>query len=114
MELRKEVKDSYKPGFGEFMSNIQIHHAKLWFAGVNQNWQLADFEIHEIEESLGDILKYQSGREESKSLNVINAPLDSVKSAITKKQLNLFKTSFTTLTTTCNSCHEAVKFNFNN
>ena len=35
------------PGFEEFMSNIQAHHAKLWFAGQNHNWKLADFEIHE-------------------------------------------------------------------
>jgi len=45
-ELQKKIDDSYKPGFGEFMSNIQMHHAKLWFAGINQNWELADFEIH--------------------------------------------------------------------
>jgi len=45
-ELQKKIDDSYKPGLGEFMSNIQVHHAKLWFAGINQNWELADFEIH--------------------------------------------------------------------
>lgn len=112
-ELQKKVKDSYKPGFGEFMSNIQVHHAKLWFAGINQNWELADFEIHEIEESLDDIFKYQSEREESKSLNIIMAPLDSVKNSISKKDQNLFKKSFDTLTRTCNTCHEAVKFKFN-
>lgn len=113
VELQRKVNDSYKPGFGEFMSNIQVHHAKLWFAGMNQNWKLADFEIHEIEESLGDILKYQSEREETKSLNVINAPLDSVKSAIIKKDAQLFLNSYSFLTKTCNTCHEAVKFEFN-
>jgi hypothetical protein len=105
--------DTYKPGFGEFMSNVQVHHAKLWFAGINQNWKLADFEIHEIKESLDGILKFQSNREESKALNVINAPLDGVNDAIVKKDLSSFKHSFIMLTNTCNACHEAVKFEFN-
>jgi hypothetical protein len=111
--LQTKLNDQYSPGFGEFMSNIQVHHAKLWFAGINQNWKLADFEIHEIKESLDDILKFQSNREESKALSVINAPLDSVGGAIEKKDLSLFKEAFTTLTNTCNDCHEAVKFEFN-
>ncbi|HAB53599.1 MAG TPA: hypothetical protein DCE80_15735 [Ignavibacteriales bacterium] len=111
--LRSKVENQYTPGFGELMSNVQVHHAKLWFAGINQNWKLADFEIHEIEESLADILKYQSKRDESKSLNVINAPLENVNSAIEKRDLNLFKNTFVKLTNTCNACHEAVKFEFN-
>ena len=50
--LEKKVAESYKPGFGEFMSGIQVHHNKLWFAGQNENWKLADFEIHEIMEAI--------------------------------------------------------------
>ena len=50
--LQSMIDGSYKPGFGEFMTNIQIHHAKLWFAGTNKNWELAQFEIQEIKESL--------------------------------------------------------------
>ncbi|MEO9032256.1 MAG: hypothetical protein ABI285_03380, partial [Ginsengibacter sp.] len=50
--LQTKIANTYKPGFGEFMSEIQVHHEKLWFAGENQNWQLADFEINEIKESL--------------------------------------------------------------
>jgi len=112
-ELQKKIDDSYKPGLGEFMSNIQVHHAKLWFAGINQNWELADFEIHEIKETLEDIMKYQSEREESKTIPIIYPLLDSVQLAIEKKSLNSFKSSFAALTNTCNSCHKAVKFEFN-
>ena len=43
--LQIVLKNSYKPGLGEFMSQIQVHHAKLWFAGKNENWELANFEI---------------------------------------------------------------------
>jgi hypothetical protein len=112
-ELKKKVNDAYKPGFGEFMSNIQVHHAKLWFAGNNENWKLAEFEINEIKETIEDIQKFQSEREETKTLPIINAPLDSVQFAIENKNLYKFKGSFTSLTNTCNFCHQAVKFEFN-
>src|SRR5678815_534119 len=74
--LKQQLANMYKPGFGEFMSGIQVHHAKLWFAGQNQNWPLADFEINEIKEALEDIPKYCADRPEVKSLPMINVPLD--------------------------------------
>lgn len=70
--LQSGLNNSYKPGFGEFMSSIQVHHNKLWFAGENQNWKLADFEINEIQESLDDIKKYCTDRPEIQSLPMID------------------------------------------
>ena len=46
--LRSRLDSSYTPGLGEFMLSIQEHHAKLWFAGKNGNWDLANFEIDEF------------------------------------------------------------------
>src|SRR5690348_2384 len=76
--LEKKLAESYKPGFGELMSNIQAHHAKLWFAGKEQNWKLAEFEVHEITESLDDIEKYQAERKESAEVGMIRPPVDSI------------------------------------
>src|SRR3989339_316329 len=115
-ELEKQMeklKYFYKPGFGEFMSNIQIHHAKLWFAGKNQNWKLAEFEINEIEETFEDLKIYQSEREETKLIPMISVALDSVSSSIRQKDLKLFKNSFAQPTNTCNSCHLAAHYEFN-
>lgn len=104
---------TYKPGLGEFMSGIQVHHAKLWFAGVNQNWKLADFEIHEIGEALDDIRTFNIDRVEVKSINMIDAPIDSVSFSIQQHDLNSFKKNFILLTNTCNSCHKATDHGFN-
>ncbi len=112
--LEQKVNDGYKPGLGEFMSIIQIHHAKLWFAGINENWGLADFEIHEIMESVDAIKKYEIERTESKSIPMIEPALDSVNAAIQQKNLSQFKNSFILLTNTCNNCHKAVNYSFNN
>src|SRR5215510_5672560 len=91
--LEKIIADSYKPGFGEFMSGIQVHHNKLWFAGQNQNWKLADFEIHEIMETIEDIQKYQTERKESRLIKMLSPALDSVNLAIQQKDHELFKSS---------------------
>ncbi len=111
--LSKKIDNSYKPGFGEFMSSIQAHHSKLWFAGQSENWQLADFEIHEIMEAIEDIRTFQTDREESNLIYMIDQPLDSVNRAIEGKNKALFKTAYTSLTNTCNSCHRATHFEFN-
>src|SRR6187200_3122609 len=111
--LEKKLANTYKPGFGEFMSSIQVHHAKLWFAGQNQNWELADFEMHEIAESTDAIKEYQSEREESKKVDMLKPSLDDVKDAINKKDPALFNSSYLLLTNTCNNCHKSVGFGFN-
>ena len=111
--LEKKLSNTYKPGFGEFMSSIQVHHAKLWFAGQNQNWQLADFEMHEIAETLDAIKEYQTEREESKKVDMLKPSLDAVKDAIDKKDATLFTSSYLLLTNSCNNCHKAVNFGFN-
>ncbi|RTL59880.1 MAG: hypothetical protein EKK37_03280 [Sphingobacteriales bacterium] len=104
---------AYKPGFGEFMSGIQVHHAKLWFAGINQNWPLADFEINEIKESIDNLKLYQQARVETKYLGMIDGPLDSVAHSINNKDEAGFRKNFLFLTNTCNNCHHEVNFEFN-
>ncbi|MDP4263692.1 MAG: hypothetical protein Q8941_14285 [Bacteroidota bacterium] len=111
--LQKQLKETYKPGLGEFMTGIQTHHAKLWFAGQNQNWPLADFEVHEILESLDDIQAYCTERSEIKAIGMIKPPLDSINNAIQQKNLQQFTSSFTLLTNTCNTCHKATDHGFN-
>jgi hypothetical protein len=46
--LENKLADTYKPGFGEFMGGIQAHYSKLWFAGKNENWKLAEFEFNVV------------------------------------------------------------------
>jgi hypothetical protein len=111
--LEKKLAGVYKPGLGEFMSGIQVHHAKLWFAGKNQNWELADFELHEILEAMENIKKYEQDRKETKMINIIDFALDSVDNSIKQKDPVRFNSSFTLLTKTCNSCHQAAEFGFN-
>jgi len=103
----------YVPGFGEFMAGIQVHHAKLWFAGQNRNWPLAEFETGEIAETINDLQRYCTDRPETKMLPMLQLALDSVNIAIKAGNLQNFNLAFAMLTATCNTCHQEVHFGFN-
>jgi hypothetical protein len=111
--LQNTSDNSYKPGFGEFMSAIQMHHAKLWFAGANNNWKLANFQMHKIQGYLGAIQQFNTDRPEAIAIRMINPAIDSVSNAIKQQNQQLFKSSFMLLTNTCNNCHRATQYEFN-
>lgn len=105
--------NAYTPGLGEFMLGFQVHHAKLFFAGKNQNWALADFEINEIKEAEGNIKKYCSDRPEVKYISMIEVPIQNVLNSIHQKNEDQFKQNFVALTNTCNTCHQTTQHAFN-
>lgn len=111
--LQHKLDQSYRPGLGEFMNAIQLHHAKLWFAGIHQNWPLADFEIHELGEVMEDIRQFNSDRPEVTRLSMIQPVLDSVVQAVNSKDETQFRRHFISLTATCNNCHQATAHGFN-
>ena len=111
--LQQKLNNTYKPGLGEFMLGIQEHHAKLWFAGINKNWPLADFEVHEIGETIDDIRQYCTDRPEVKNIGMIDPGIASIKKAIQQKDQELFKKGFAELTGNCNACHKDNNHGFN-
>jgi hypothetical protein len=40
------------PGLGEYMTTIQLHAGKLWFAAKAANWELAEYELDELKETM--------------------------------------------------------------
>ena len=110
--LRAQLQ-ALQPGLGERMSLVQMHHAKLWFAGRNGNWPLAGFELDEIREQLDGAKGLAASRPEVANLPMLDAPLDSLRQAVARKDNSAFQSAFETLTKTCNSCHVASHFEFN-
>ena len=103
----------YAPGLGEIMGGIQTHHAKLWFAAINDNWKLAQYEIDELKERFEQARDIETNRPEIKMIPVMYPAIDSIKDAISHKNLTQFKSGFQLLTASCNSCHAANNFEFN-
>ena len=70
------AKEPYAPGLGEFMTATQLRHAKLWFAGQANNWDLAAYEIDEIAEGLEDAEKLFPSHDGVPVADMIKANID--------------------------------------
>lgn len=111
--LEKKMQ-SIKPGLGDLMLEIQVHHNKLYFAGMAANWPLAQFEHDEIMEILKQAEAIEQERSEVKLFKVMIYPqLDSLQLSIKMKNEDRFTSCYTNLTNACNNCHTNTKYSFN-
>jgi hypothetical protein len=111
--LAKEIQQ-IKPGLGDFMLMVQVHHNKLFFAGKDLDWPLAQFEHDEILEILAQAEEIEKERNEVKLFKAMIYPqLDSIQLSIKKKDVIKFTSAFTNLTNACNNCHTNTKYGFN-
>jgi hypothetical protein len=111
--------EPYVPGLGEIMSLQQLRHVKLWFAGQAENWDLAAYELDELGEGFDDIVKYHPTHKDSPVApkdaipRMVTQPLADLRAAVARKDGAAFAAAYDTLTTACNSCHDATNFSFN-
>jgi hypothetical protein len=106
----------YVPGLGEIMSLQQMRHAKLWLAGSQKNWPLADYELDELREGFEDVQKHHQVHEGVPVGAMIKSltppPLEALDKAISAKDPAAFAKSFDQLTEACNTCHRGAKRGF--
>ena len=107
------------PGLGEIMTLNQMRHAKLWRAGEARNWQLAAYELDELQEGFDDVVRFHPEHKDSplplsELVPKITAePMRSLRRAVQSKDANAFVEAYDGLTRACNSCHQATNFGFN-
>ena len=111
--------EAYVPGLGEMMSFQQMRHAKLWFAGKAENWDLAAYELDELGEGFDEVVKFHPTHKDSPVApkdaipRMVNEPLQELRAAVEKKESAAFVRAYETFTTACNNCHQATNFSFN-
>lgn len=114
--LRELPRGFYEPGLGDLMHGLQLRHAKLWFAGTAANWDLASFELHEIEENLARVGQWHANSEDIAMAPAIKAYTQAGRYAlgqsITRRDGAAFTTAFDRFTQGCNDCHRAAKHGF--
>ncbi|MCX5740387.1 MAG: hypothetical protein NTZ61_18195 [Proteobacteria bacterium] len=114
-----DAKEAYSPGLGEIMSATQMRHLKLWYAGQAENWQLASYELDELEEGFADAIRFhpehkQSPRPLTELVPEFTAgPIATLRAAIAKEHPAAFVAAYDALTQGCNACHVATQFSFN-
>lgn len=114
--LREMPRDFYTPGLGDLMNSLQLRHAKLWFAGRAENWELAAFESHEIHENLQRIARWHADNDALPMAPSIKAYMNTSQYAldqsIVQRNPKAFEAAFDQLTESCNRCHRAAKHEF--
>jgi len=109
-------KPSVGPGLGEIMTLTQMRHLKLWFAGAQKNWDLAAYELDELQEGFDDAIKYFPTHDGLPVGQMVKdntpGPTGDLKAAIEAKSPTKFAAAFDKLTAACNSCHQGTSHGF--
>jgi hypothetical protein len=97
------------PGLGEYMTTIQLHAGKLWFAAKAGNWELAAYELHELEETMESVKKLNVEKNGVKISNVMDAVLQTqiaqLEKSIKQKNPTEFQNAYDETLSACNGCH---------
>lgn len=97
----------------DIMTKFQRHSNKLWFAGQAENWELAEFYVHELEEAM-EIIEQNRIMDDGVNLSTLIGmmglePLKQVDAAIDNKNKEDFSAKYQFLVTNCNNCHASSK-----
>jgi hypothetical protein len=111
VEQRLKKLEVAMPGVGDVMSGIQLHFAKLYFAGEARNWDLARFERGEIEEGLNAVAALRPEEKGVDFVGLIDAfkqtQLTSLKDGVEMKDRGLFREAYQDTVVMCNACHQS-------
>ncbi len=121
--LKKEIaelkKSAYHPELGEQMLGIQIRHARLWFAGEGENWNLAAFEVQELKEAFDAVVEqnpehaiFQPQRLADILPAMTNAPIKALRDSIDHSSKAEFEAAFDGLSAACTGCHHVAGNDF--
>jgi len=103
----------FRLGFGDMMvMAVQPRHTKLWLAVQAKNWDLADWNRDELDETfrrLGRLYPKVEMMDIAPGLLMVKEPMDSLKKAIDEKNAKDFAASYERLTAACNACHMMYK-----
>jgi len=113
-----DMKEFLGPGLADLMNRNNEYVKKLDVALENQNWEYADFCLHEMEENFEKIVKLHNNHDElvqpaSVQFEAFIYPVfheleEAVESSNHEKSLELY----TQLKTNCGSCHTANNHGF--
>ena len=104
------------PGLGEYMTTIQLHAGKLWFAAKASNWELAEYEADELKETIEAAKGLNAEKNGVKISDVLDSVLQTqviqLAESIKRKSAAEFQKSYDETLSACNGCHSAAGYKF--
>ena len=88
----------------DLMTRLQLQHAKLWFAGKLSNWNLANYELQQIDANLEATSRLLANPSQA---DRAREQIRAVRQALLSKDGPAFMTSYAGLTNECNGCHRS-------
>jgi hypothetical protein len=106
------------PGLGEYMTTIQLHAGKLWFAVKASNWDLSQYELDELKETMEAAKGLNAEKNGVKISNVLDSVLQTqvtqLTESIKRKSPAEFQKSYDETLSACNGCHAEAGYKFIN
>jgi hypothetical protein len=96
----------FVPRLADIMGATQLRHLKLWYAGKEMNWPLANYELAQIKASFEDAMRFYPDVPVA-DMTTMARPAAAIDTAIHSKDAAKFATAFGGLTAACNSCHRS-------
>jgi hypothetical protein len=98
------------------MAMMQRWLDKTGRAAAEENWPLADFYLHELEETTDDLVAAQVVYHDQ-PVSVLTATMlvpaiEALEEAAKAENSVLFRSRYETLVLTCNACHDATGYGF--
>jgi hypothetical protein len=103
----------FDAGIGDLMNMIvQPHHIKLWLAGKEGNWTLADYEAREVKSALAKVAKARPNFRNQPVTELVEsftgAAFEALDAAVHDRDGAKFADAYAGLNTGCNGCHTAL------
>jgi hypothetical protein len=105
--INTSMTEQYVPRLGDIMDAIQLRHMKLWFAGKALNWELAAYELRQLESGLMEAATLYPGVPAT-SVTTMTKPAQSIADAIEAKDSRRFAKAVGEFTNGCNACHQSI------
>lgn len=91
-------------GFDHAMVETGYRYQELYWAGKDENWEYADYQLEKINIAIKNGLKRRPKRAKSAE-HFLTDVLPVMQRSIARKDTALFNKNFQLLTVNCNSCH---------
>ena len=109
-EQIKTIEKQFR-GFDNVMVETGYRYQELYWAGQDENWEYADYQLDKIRLAIENGLERRPKRAKSAE-HFLNYVLPEMKKSLEKKDIEIFNKNFKNLTINCNSCHAMEKVTF--